>query len=317
VNIRRYCTLLSISCLLLSVPFVAAQNGPLGFGLLNARAAGGKITFDTASIKRNTSGPPPSSFNPNSPGDISTFSIPFGLADDAQTDGLFTGTNLTLLNYMVFAYDLTGNQVEFLRSQLPNWAWENTENFDIEARVKGNPTKNQMRLMMQSLLVDRFKLAMHHETLQVPAFKVVLVKPGTTGPQLQPHSDDPPCSTASASLPAKITDRFPAICGEVVRMPASAAGRVRLGARNMTMALIESTLAGYGEYGDSKRPMLDETGLSGTFDFSFEWMPQLNGSLPPGAPGEGHEGRPRSQPGMGDRPGRCHDDRPRRGTPSN
>ena len=33
--------------------------------------------------------------------------------------------------------------------------------FDIEARAAGNPTKDQMRLMMQSLLADRFRLRVH------------------------------------------------------------------------------------------------------------------------------------------------------------
>jgi hypothetical protein len=36
--------------------------------------------------------------------------------------------------------------------------------YDIDARADGNPTKEQMRVMMQSLLADRFKLKVHFET---------------------------------------------------------------------------------------------------------------------------------------------------------
>ena len=35
--------------------------------------------------------------------------------------------------------------------------------------------------------------------------------------------------------------------------------------------------------GTLDRPVLDQTGLSGSFDFIIEWTPQINGPLPPGA----------------------------------
>src|SRR5580658_5634043 len=65
--------------------------------------------------------------------------------------------------------------------------------FDIEAQAPGNPTKDQMRLMIQSLLAERFKLAVHFETRDAPVFALTLVKPGKTGPKLLPHSEGPPC----------------------------------------------------------------------------------------------------------------------------
>ena len=48
----------------------------------------------------------------------------------------------------------------------------------------------------------------------------------------------------------------------------------------MTMGLIATTLSRMG-IPDLGRPVLDQTGLSGTFDFAIEWTPQLNGPLPP------------------------------------
>ena len=63
-------------------------------------------------------------------------------------------------------------------SQLPKWAI--TDRFDIQGRAQGNPTKDQMRLMMQSLLADRFRLAVHYETRQVPVFALIVDQPGKT-----------------------------------------------------------------------------------------------------------------------------------------
>ena len=258
----------------------SAQSTPAQSSASDLRTgAGGKMAFDVASVKRNTSGPPPSFEFPNSSGNLPNSNVSLGPGDAyAPTGGLFTATNLTLLNYMVFAYKVTGNQVQLLRPQLPKWA--NTDRFDIEARAVGNPGKDQMRLMMQSLLADRFKLAVHTETKQLPVFALMLVKVGKTGPQLQPHSDESTCSTApprppvpgsAPAPPATVADRFPTVCGDIVRMPASTNGRVRLGARNVTMALIDTTLTGFGNL---DRPVLDQTGLSGTFlrvDAPAQW----------------------------------------------
>ena len=45
------------------------------------------------------------------------------------------------------------------------------------------------------------------------------------------------------------------------------------------MQLLSNTLTAIGNL---DRPVLDHTGLAGTFDFVLEWTPQLNGPLPPG-----------------------------------
>jgi bla regulator protein blaR1 len=72
-------------------------------------------------------------------------------------------------------------------------AWVHSEWFTTLARAEGNPSKDQMRLMMQSLLSDRFRLAVHFETEEVPAYAMTLAKAGTTGPKLRTHSEGPPC----------------------------------------------------------------------------------------------------------------------------
>jgi uncharacterized protein (TIGR03435 family) len=244
-----------------SVPFLHAQSATDGW----EKAAGGKMSFDVASVKQNTT---------------ATFSPPNYPLDDsdtyAPTGGLFIAKGFPLIRYIEFAYkiELTPNQIESLLAGLPKWV--RTDHFDIQARVEGNPTKDQMRLMMQSLLSDRFKLALHFERRRLPVYALVLTKPGATGPQLRPHSegptcDSPPPSDESASVPkANDLSTFP--CGGFVSMQ-FVNGLATFGARDISFALIASHLP---ERAGVDRPVIDQTGLSGTYDFRIQWATELS-----------------------------------------
>jgi bla regulator protein blaR1 len=235
---------------------------------LQSEAASSKLTFNSASVSLNKSATQDNSMNVT------------------PASGLLSGTNARLISYINFAYNITGNQFQLLMPQLPKWVIN--DHFDIQARADGNPSKDQMRFMMQSLLADRFKLAVHYETRRLPVFALVLVKPGRTGPQLQPHPEDSTCSTAPsrssagvASAPtATVVGGLPIVCGSIEGMPSTPSGRLRAGARGVPVGLLASTLA---QMGNLDRAVLDRTGLSGNFDFTFEWTPQLHG---PGTPQE-------------------------------
>ena len=115
-------------------------------------------------------------------------------------------------------------------------------------------------------------------------FALVLAKPGTTGPQLQPHAVDSTCSTtasqtsAGVALTASVAHGLPTGCGSIEGMPSTPSGRLRVGARGVPIGLLASTVA---QMGNLDRAVLDRTGLGGNFDFTFEWTPQLHG---PGTP---------------------------------
>ena len=190
---------------------------------------------------------------------------------------------MPLIVYIAFAYDLSMAQVLHLQPQLPKWA--NTDGFDIQARAEGNQTREQMQLMMQSLLADRFQLAVHKQSSEGPVYSLVLAKPGKTGPQLQ--ADAEPCSmTASPApdaTPPSPPDRaakLPTVCGFQM-MRASAPGRLRAGGKGVPIGLFAMYLT--GPITGLDRPIIDNTGLSGAFDFVIEFTPQINGPLPPGA----------------------------------
>ena len=225
--------------------------------------------FDVASVKPSDRGKPANQANSN---------FPLGPGDAyTPNGGYFTATNFPLLTYIAFAYKLVGNQLQTLAAQVPAWVLE--ERFDIQARVKGNPGKDQMRLMMRSLLADRFKLAMHEETRPVSVAALVLAKEGKLGPQIQPHPADSPCPTDADPSLASSDPRFPLLCGGLLQMPPSVAGRLRFGGRNITIEFIAKSLSAGTSSG---RPMLDRTGLTGTFDFSLEWTPEIRGPVKPG-----------------------------------
>ncbi len=237
--------------------------------------AGGKMAFGVGSVRQNKSGPPPS-------GDKQNSNIPLDDSDAYPANGgYFRATNLPLIVYLIFAYKIGANEYSSLQSELPKWAA--AEQFDIQARADGNPSKDQMRLMLQSLLADRFKLAVHFETRQLPVFGLALIKPGKMGPQLSQHSETPPCPDV-VSLPAGsavpvLASGLPAICGVLSRGGDAAPGHIHLSGRNITMSVIGSDLGYVAQRG---RPVIDRTGLSGTFDFIADWIPDSTAPLTPG-----------------------------------
>ena len=242
-------------------------------------AAGGKMSFDVASVKPvQTRGRP-------------TSNVTFLGEAYAPTGGRFSATNTPLMNYMRFAF----KDIKLAYQTAPDLSgapgWVRTDQYDIEARTQGNPTKDQMRLMMQSVLADRFKLVWHYQTRQVPVYALVLSKEGKLGPQLK--ADDGPCSTTPADVQAINTapqlpqpapsaasaSQIPPIpCGFLNPVPPTAPGRMRIAGTKVPLALLVEMFANAPVTG-LNRPVLDRTGLSGTFDVDFEFAP----TIPPGA----------------------------------
>jgi uncharacterized protein (TIGR03435 family) len=198
-----------------------------------------------------------------------------GRINVAQSGGHVTATNVSLKFLIIQAYQL----------ETPNFGpdprgldWIGSEHFDVEAETEGNPTVEQKRLMLQSLLAERFKLAMHHETKQLPEYALVLSKAGRRGRQLKPHSSDTKCVEVAAGQPN------PRIVPGEVALPPCGGLRVvgnSLIGQNVTMQKLAQTLrylTGTGE-GDA-RNVIDRTGLSGSFDLTLQFQPFQLASTP-------------------------------------
>lgn len=228
------------------------------------------LAFDIASVKQNTSDGPVATTFPLDAGDAYS-----------PDSGLLIAKNFSLITYIEFAYklQLTPRQEEKVVRQLPKWA--RTERFDIQARSDISPTKDQMRMMMQSLLATRFQLRIHFETKNEPVYALVVRKSGSLGPKLKLHSDGPSCQAPAAQLPAQSpgsrkrnSDIFPPVCDAYMRQQ-FISGMIRIGARNTSLALLAKNLPALANL---DRPVIDRTELTGMFDFSLEWSEQFGQS---------------------------------------
>lgn len=229
------------------------------------KAAGGKKAFDVASVKLDT-------------GPFRSSNFPLGVSDAFRPVGDRFSADLSVFGYITFAYKVRllfaigdgAAPVDIRKAmQIPDWVMR--DRYAIEARADGISTKDQMRLMMQSLLAERFGFKAHFEERTFPAFALELVNPGRTGPKLRPHSEGVPCDQTPAKT--DFSKLFPPGCdsGGYFMMP----NRIeKAGWRNATLAEIAEWLPGLG---GMDRPMVDHTGLEGRYDLTIEFTPEPNG----------------------------------------
>lgn len=222
-----------------------------------------RLEFDVASVKQNKSDARPSSNFPLGPGSMYS-----------NTGGAFSATHQPVWVYMMFAYKMTDHEVQAVRKQLPGWALEET--YDIEARTDNHSaTKDEMRAMVQALLAERFKLKLHTTNEEMPVYALVQATPGKLGPKLRAHpADDTSCSNAvpASGSPQVIEGGFPVICGGAALLQGSAPGRLAVGYRDVPLSLIAKQMPAMGGL---EKPVMDETGLAGNYDFALEFSPQL------------------------------------------
>ncbi|MBV8844352.1 MAG: TIGR03435 family protein [Bryobacterales bacterium] len=178
-------------------------------------------------------------------------------------------TNLRLKDLLLTAYGLKDYQVAG-----PDWL--DTERYDIVAKVPPNASKDQFALMLQSLLVERFKLITHHESKELPLYNLVVAK---NGPRMKAWADHPSTlqPTAPAGPPTLGTDGFPQVLpGHFAILVVN--GHNRLTASKLSVGKLADMLA--SQLG---RPVLDKTGLTGEYDYRLEFSPEGLGRGVPAA----------------------------------
>jgi len=180
-----------------------------------------------------------------------------GSSVDFSVGERFTATNMPLGGLILMAYNITVRQISGQDPLL-------SERYDIAAKAEHVVSRDQMLRMLQSLLVERFKLVVHRETRDVPVYALVV---GRGGPKL--HRSDPSR-------------------GEVInpRTPTGAGGTElksgHLIFKDESMSDFAWALSRMAAIGD--RVVLDNTGLNGTYDFelTFEPSKMLVGGEAPG-----------------------------------
>jgi uncharacterized protein (TIGR03435 family) len=148
--------------------------------------------------------------------------------------------------------------------------WIDSERFNLLAKVPGGTTKEQVKLMYQNFLAERFKVVLHHETRPLPAYAITV---GKNGSKLKDTVPLPPDEAAPpAGGPKTGADGFPILRpsqynGGAITLYRQ--GRARILAGNIGMAMFAQTLSGQLD-----RIVTDETGLTGKYDVVLNWTPE-------------------------------------------
>jgi uncharacterized protein (TIGR03435 family) len=202
--------------LLFVIAGVAAMNAP---GLLAQTAA--RPEFEVATVK---SSPPPS--------DPSRMPINIGTA----RNGKVVLTNASLSDCIKFAYGVVSDD----QLSGPDWIRTYEVRFDVLAQAPVDTPRERLLLMLQTLLEDRLKLAIHHEQRQLRFLALVA---GKSEPKIHPAKVDISSSTSQPQRPGRIAGIMP--LGTVV------------------------TLLSRFE----REPVVDLTGFKGPYEIALEWTP--------------------------------------------
>jgi uncharacterized protein (TIGR03435 family) len=180
---------------------------------------------------------------------------------------MYTCGNLSFANLVTLAYN-----VAYFQISAPDWA--NATRFDLRASVPPGTAKEQMPMMMQSLLADRFKLAVHRESREMQRYELAVAKNGPkfkeSAPPLPPNPND---SLPAPGAPKRDKDGYPVIGprGGMAIMN----DKARIYYPEMTMAMLASQLS--GQFG---APVADVTGLIGKYEINLYWIAAPPGALP-------------------------------------
>lgn len=186
--------------------------------LLFAAVAAALSSFEVAAIKLNISGDGSSHIN--------------------TTDGSVFMRNVSLRSIIEQAYDLK-------RYTLSAPDWTNSQHFDINARATGKVKQEELRLMLQSLLAERFALKFHRESKEMSAY---------------------------ALLPAKNGFKLKPVEGSGSGINSSnGAGKAQAKCKHVSMPRLADFLSDRVDH-----PVVDQTGIPDAYDFTLEWSPNQN-----------------------------------------
>jgi uncharacterized protein (TIGR03435 family) len=142
--------------------------------------------------------------------------------------------------------------------RLPDgWNW-----YDIDAKVAGSPSEDEIRLMFQTLLEKRFHLKVHRETQQLSVYTLTQTK---KGPKLHPWTQGAPQPIVGRAVPDGIVANF-----------SSREDPHHIVGRKAPIAKLASYLTRMLQV-----PVTDETGLAGDYNFELTWESDAPPLAPP------------------------------------
>ncbi len=145
-------------------------------------------------------------------------------------------TNATLADCLKFAYGFS-NDVQL---EGPDWIQNKRIRFNIQAKAPPETPRDQLLLMLQALLNERFQLKLHRER-KTRSYVAMVV--GKKGIKMQPVPADAPPAQANNGP------------GHII-------------SAKMTMTVVALLLSRF-----MRQPVLDMTGLQGPYAVHLEWVP--------------------------------------------
>jgi bla regulator protein blaR1 len=254
LNFSKKLLLLAAGLLAVAAPILfGLQNAPPSHATPQGDTATDAHTFDVASIKPNKSG-----------NNMVRMMI--------KPEGL-SATGGTLQMLIESAYEIQDFQI------VGGPKWISSDKYDIEAKLDGaqmdrlkslSPDESRLesKRMLRALLANRFQLVLHRETKDLPGYALVMAKGGpklheATPGDTYPNGIKGPDGQPGTGLMIMGGNRGP-VTGQGISIEHLA-------------RLLSQQLS---------RTVLNETGLTGNYDFTLQWAPDERAGPMPGA----HEG---------------------------
>jgi len=226
------------------------------------------LTFDVASVR------------PAAPIDQATMLA--GLRMGRRPEWMRVEGSRATFTYMSLK-DLIGYGYKVRAYQVSGPEWMVTDRFDIAAKLPDGASRDDVPAMVQALLVERFKLAAHRETKEHPVLGLMI---GKAGPKLKeaaalaPVDEDAPLKPGETKVdsidgPIRLTRNADGSTN--YNMGARGSFTLRIDGQTGTMHLIGSgmTIKGLAymltSLGGNGRPVVDMTGLKGTYELAVDF----------------------------------------------
>ena len=223
--------------------------------------------FEVASVKVNNNG-----IGPGNPG------------GRKQDPGQTSYRNLAMRLLLIRAFDLKANEV--YQIAMPGWVTASAENqlrYDIDAKIPAGAATEQIPLMLQNLLAERFGMKFHREKRDVPSYDLVVAKGGVKMKESAPVTSEPGGVAGRGRGLVLQRDRDGkeelAPGQKVALILSTGPGSLRFSGRVQTAQQIANICR--GQVG---RPVTDKTGLTGSYDFNIDFAESgvPSGDEPPG-----------------------------------
>jgi uncharacterized protein (TIGR03435 family) len=200
--------------------------------------------------------------------------------------GRFVAQNLTLRAIIKRAFSRPGSApnsgIDLLDQQIAGGPeWVGTDKFDIVATTPGETQPAQMRLMIQRMLAERFQLAAHWESREMPVYLLIKARTdGTLGAAMRMTTDEE-CA-ASRGMPMTPPEPGkpapPPPCGSIQFGPGV------MIARGAPTEWLAQTLVSVPVISGVDRPVLDRTSLTGNYGFTLKFAPAQTANTDPDRP---------------------------------